>query len=248
MHQENVEGSNKPEISIQVAANAPGWGHWTRILALAAHLPQIQFDVYHTASKVPIPPWMKNVKATSSLKTNQPLVCEHGWESARPYKPSDFTNCLCIRKISRRNPDIAPYDRILTISDLGQKGDFEPVVLETPASSRTYHSHIIVSSEKRNHQFLRNIYPDYSHEVIFPITTMRKSIKHLAGIAGYNLFWECAYYQIPCTLYPSTWLNDSHRRLQKLGSSDMPPTFKNGANEVASEMLDWWENISTRKE
>ncbi|WP_156820218.1 hypothetical protein [Synechococcus sp. PCC 7336] len=235
--------SNSSPI-IQVAVNAPGWGHWTRILALVIHLPQIHFKVYHTLSHVPLPKWINNVEVVSQLQPHQPIVCEHGWESARPYGPNDFSHSLCIRKISRRRPDLAGYDRLITVSDVDEAGDFPPVVLETKASERSYDSNVIVSSEKKNHQFLREKYPAYSHQVIYPITVMRNSIKHLIGIAGYNLFWECAYYQIPCKLYPSTWLNDSHRRLARLGKRALPAPFINGAPSVARTMLEWWTEVA----
>ena len=228
------------EKVIQVAANAPGWGHWTRVLALATYLPDYRFDIYHRLSSVPIPPWLKNVRQVNELRTNQALICEHGWESARPYNPEDFTKCLCIRKASRLRPDMVGFDKIITVSDIDQDGDYPPVVLETKASKRQYASHVIASSEIRNNKYLSGLYPDYSKEIIFPITVMRNSIQHLAGIAGYNLFWECAYYQIPCTLYRSTWANDSHRRLERLGKRPMPSTFENGASKVASALLSWW--------
>ncbi len=232
-----------PPPTIQIAANAPGWGHWTRVLALVTYLPQFHIKLYHRMGKVLIPQWIRNVEVVATLETGIPLICEYGWEACRPYQPSDFPHSLCVRKISRQRPDEAGYDRILTISDLDQIGDFPPTVLETPALTQPFDSHIIVASETRNHAFLKEKYPTYSQKIVYPITTMRRSIQHLVGIGSYNLFWECVYYQIPCTFYPSTWKNDSNWRLAHLGDRPLPDPFVNGAPEVAKAMAEWWLSL-----
>ncbi|NJK64952.1 MAG: hypothetical protein HC921_21605 [Synechococcaceae cyanobacterium SM2_3_1] len=213
------------------------------MLALAVHLPYIHFLIYNMDPKVPLPVWISNVKRVTTLIDGYPIICEHGWEAAEPYQKNDFSASLCIRKISRVTPDKNSFDHIITVSDINQDGDYPPVVLETPLIDTAFDPYIIISTEGNNRKFLKEKYPDYSYRVVYPVTSMRNSIKHIAGIAGYNLFWECAYYQIPCTLYPSVWRNDSHARLEKLGNDPMPPTFTNGAKEVALAMLQWWFSV-----
>ncbi|MGF1574764.1 MAG: hypothetical protein ACFCU9_02270 [Cyanophyceae cyanobacterium] len=227
---------------LQVAANLYGWGHWTRILALAVHLPQVQFQVYNTMMpKLPQPHWIPNVERVSTLETGMPLICDYSWQSALPYQPSDFPKSLCIRRHTPGESwDPRPFSQTLLAADLNRPGHFPPVVLETPIVNKPFDSHIVVSSEQSNHHFLAQLYPTYSHRVVFPVTSFRQQIQHLVGIAGYNLFWECAYYGIPCTLHRATHVNDSHHRLDELGDRPMPDPFVNGAPALAQALYDWW--------
>lgn len=230
---------------IQVAANMAGWGHWTRILAIALHQPQVQFDVYNTViPSLPLPKWIPNVKRVTSLKTGIPLVCEHGYESLNPYRAEDFPRILCVRKASRTKPDRNVYHRVITISDLDFCGDFPPVILETPVVDEPFPERVLVCNEVNNLKYLKALHPDYTHKLIYPITSMRGKIKHLVGIGSYNLFWECVYYQIPCKLYPSVWPNDSIWRMKQLGERPMPEKFVNGAAAVGQEICKWWEEFS----
>ncbi|NJM00562.1 MAG: hypothetical protein HC924_18105 [Synechococcaceae cyanobacterium SM2_3_2] len=212
------------------------------MLAIAAYLPHIRFHFYNRRLRHQIPDWIHNVKQVTTLEPGKGILCEHGWESAHPYQPHDFTHSLCIRKISRQNPDMAGYDTILTVSDINRTGDFPPVVLETPALPQPCASHIIASSEKKNRQFLAALYPHYAQEIVFPLTAYRLHLNHVVGIAGYNLFWECAYYRIPCQLYRSQWFNDSHWRLDQLGEHPIPSLSQNGAPLVAEAL---WQYLQT---
>jgi hypothetical protein len=216
------------------------------MLAIAAYLPQVQFYFYNQRVRIQIPAWIQNVKQVNSLEPGQPILCEHGWESAHPYQPQDFSQSFCVRKISRQKPDIAGYDGLLTVSDLDLEGDFPAVVLETPALKQPFASHVIASSEKQNRQYLAELYPDYSQEIVYPLTAYRLSLEHVVGIAGYNLFWECAYYKIPCQLYRSQWFNDSHWRLEQLGDRPLPDLAENGAPWVAAELLVWLRSSTIR--
>lgn len=231
-------------VVLQMAANLTGWGHWTRMLAIAQQLPQVQIQIYHQLHKVPLPSFIKNVEQVQRLEVDQPIICDRDWNSVWPYQPEDFRCGLCVHRLLSMQPfDPAEYDQVLYLSDQGIQGDFNPVVLETPELNQNFDSHVIASSEIHNTRFLREQYPDYSRRIIYPITAMREQIKHLVGIAGYNLFWECAYYQIPCTLYPSLHRNDSNLRLERLGDQPFPGPFANGAPEVAKAVLDWWLQV-----
>lgn len=229
---------------IQVAVRTPGWGHWVRVLALTTFMPQFNFKLYHTSPLMPLPKRLfPNVIHVTKLDTKSPIICEHGWISALPYQQSDFSKTLCIRRVSARsnqNDNWNQFDQILTVSDIKEPGDFPPVVLETPISHSPFPSQIISCNDTNNYGFLTEKYPDYSSRIVFPITLYRQQIRHLVGIAGYNLFWECAYYKIPCTLYRSTFFNDSHRRLDLLGKDPIPASFTNGAPSVARALADWW--------
>ncbi|MEO1134682.1 MAG: hypothetical protein AAFX40_18525 [Cyanobacteria bacterium J06639_1] len=101
----------------------------------------------------------------------------------------------------------------------------------------------IASNEVNNCRWLQDKYPNYTRRTVYPITRMRSQIEHLVGIAGYNLFWECAYYQIPCALYPSTWHSDSTVRMQRLGDRPYPDSFANGAPLAARAIWDWWRTV-----
>lgn len=234
----------EPERIIQVAASAPGWGHWTRVLAIARELPDFGFEVYHPSPHVPLPPLVPNVVRVDRLRVGKPVVLEHGWECARPHRPNAFATSFCVRKASRTRPDMAPIARVLTVQDLGSPGDVSPVVLRTPAVKRPFAPRVIVSSESSNRTFLKERHPEHSDRIQFPITAFRRSLEHVAGIAGYNLFWECVHYRIPCTLYPSTWFNDSIERMHRLRQLGWPDQVKNGAPEVAEALRDWWSEVS----
>lgn len=230
--------------TIQVAANMAGWGHWTRILALALHQPQVQFEIYNAViPNLPLPKWIPNIKRVYSLQKGIPLVCEHGFESLNPYQASDFPKILCVRKTSRESPDPNVYTQVMTVSDLDKPGDFSPVVLETPLVNKPFPNHVLVCNEASNLEYLRRLHPDYTHKLVHPITSMRQQIEHLVGIGSYNLFWECAYYGIPCRLYPSVWPNDSLWRMGQLGERPMPGHFENGAPALSQAIWSWWREI-----
>lgn len=231
--------------SIQVGANLSGWGHWTRILAIALHLPQVHFRIYHTLHPVPIPSFITNVTKVDRLETGQPIVCDRDWHSVQPYKPEHFTHSLCLhRSISIQPFDPSQYDRVLYLTDVDAPGDIPPIVLETPPSAQPFPHRVIASNEIHNCRWLQARYPNYARRTVYPITRMRSHIEHLVGIGGYNLFWECAYHQIPCTLYPSTWYNDSVVRMKRLGDRLLPDTFDNGAPIAAQVILEWWTSVA----
>jgi len=230
---------------IQVAANMAGWGHWTRILAIALHQPHVQFDVYNTViPNLPLPKWIPNVKRVTALQTGIPLVCEHGYESLSPYSAGDFSQILCVRKASRTQPDEIDYHEIITVSDLDFLGDFPPVILQTPVINKNFPNRVLVCNEASNLEYLKGLHPDYTHKLVHPITSMRGRIEHLVGIGSYNLFWKCVYYEIPCKLYPSIWPNDSIWRMKQLGERPMPKQFANGALAVGKQVCSWWQQFS----